>query len=97
MSEAQTDVTLIRRQHLEAVVVQRCALCGAPGAYHDDQSIKDGWPGCWVELSDPRNHKPVGEHCPNCGMKRPPDKALGTIWWREWLAKAGQILERASR
>jgi hypothetical protein len=72
------------QQHLEASVVLACQNCGAPGAYHSDQRIKNGWPRCHVTPDDPLHHQPVGQICPNCGAERPANKPLGEILYKEW-------------
>lgn len=65
---------------LSAVVIRACRICQAPGRYLSEQRIKEGWPGCYVEPSDPRDGTPVGSVCPNCKEKRPGDEDLGKIW-----------------
>jgi hypothetical protein len=51
-------------------VIGKCTRCGAPGVYHSDVSIQEGWPGCWVPKGDARDHQPVGDVCPNCSAPR---------------------------
>ena len=55
-----------------------CPHCRAPAVFHSIRtdpagSIRDGWPGCWVQAGDDREGEPVGELCPNCGSVRPGD------------------------
>lgn len=92
--EANTDVELLRRQHLEAVVVQACPDCRAPGVYKSEESIRVGWPGCYVSPHDPLDTQLVGDVCPNCGASRLPHIYKGQIWYREWW---GRMFMRGSR
>ena len=65
---------------VEATVLPACANCGAPGAYNSHESIRDGWPGCWVEKNDPMAGEQVGDICPNCNAERPEPRNLGVVW-----------------
>lgn len=67
-------------QKIEANVIHACAACRAPGVWKSEPSIKEGWPGCWVEPGDILKDQPVGPQCPNCGAERPGDRSLGVIW-----------------
>jgi len=74
------DVTLRRRQSLEASVVRACTNpeCGAGGVFHDV-------PGVNVAHYDPeRKDQPVGPICLCCGAERPADEPQGEIWSREY-------------
>lgn len=75
-----TGVMLIHRQAVEATVVRGCAACGAPGVYHEHESVAASWPGCHVAIGDPRARQPVGATCPNCGAARASDEPLGVVW-----------------
>jgi hypothetical protein len=68
------------RQAVEATVLLACASCRAPGVYKDHESIRAGWPGCYVASDDPRLGQSVGPICPHCGETRPDGKSLGIIW-----------------
>lgn len=76
---------LFERQSLEAVYNAACHRCGAPPTYVNHQSIKDGWPGCYVEADSVLVNQLCGPVCPNCGTMRPSNatKPLGEIWVRE--------------
>jgi predicted RNA-binding Zn-ribbon protein involved in translation (DUF1610 family) len=65
---------------VEAKVLFACAACGAPGAYNSHESIRAGWPACWVERGDPQEGEQVGDICPQCGTKRPAPDDRGVIW-----------------
>ncbi len=65
----------------ERTLISKCRKCGAPGCYHDHDSIKEGWPGCY----DPeRVNQPVGNVCPNCNSRRPRDVKVGEDVYFEW-------------
>jgi hypothetical protein len=62
-------------------LVPKCDHCSSPGVYHNHESIKQGWPGCY----DPfRYQQPVGLVCPNCNMLRPDNVSLGETINYEW-------------
>jgi hypothetical protein len=75
---------LLRRQSLEATIFRACGSCGAPPTYKSHESIRDGWPGCYVEPGDPLDNQLVGDICPNCGAKQLSPEPRGEIWAREW-------------
>lgn len=97
--------SLERRQSLEAIRHRPCVGCGAPARHLSHDSIREGWPGCWVPRGDPREGTGVraGESCPNCGATRSVanDDDLGEIWVREWrlprLARIGLWLTNIFR
>src|SRR5579863_5803265 len=71
--EQAASVTLVGRKSLEAVVHRACPGCGAPAFYKAEESIREGWPGCWVPNNSPNKDQYVGDLCPNCGLARTPD------------------------
>ncbi len=75
---------VIRRQGVHANVQRACKKCQAPGRYLSEDSIRDGWPGCYVAKGDEREGQPVEGDCPNCGAPRPKSEALGEIWHKEY-------------
>jgi hypothetical protein len=60
----------LTRKSLEATVIRACRFCQAPGTYVAHESIKIGWPGCYVTDNDPLKGQPVGKICPNCMRPR---------------------------
>jgi hypothetical protein len=84
-----------RSAAFEFKVTPACRDCGAPGVYSDEERIRDGWPGCFIDPAskltrDRKPGEPVGKYCPNCGDVRPEDDDLGTVayWHRNPLRRA---------
>jgi hypothetical protein len=84
-NEVQADHRSWRSQAVVAAVHRACTNCGAPGVWSMERRIQEGWPGCYVDPTDPRawlDDKSVGDTCPNCGASRGPGllERLGEIW-----------------
>lgn len=91
MSDQNSGARTWRSQGLHATVHCACPHCQAPGVYTYDESIRVGWPGCYVDPVDDRVGQPVGDTCPNCEASRKPTsdrwspiKSLGEIWRRNF-------------
>lgn len=87
MSEINQSSRITRSQGLHATVHCACPHCQAPGVYTYEESVRVGWPGCYVEPIDERVGQSVGDTCPNCSESRKPApgkepllKRLGEIW-----------------
>jgi len=93
MAELNTMFAVGPRLTQRRTLIQKCAKCGAPGTYHDHESIKASWPGCY---SVQKAHSPVGDICPNCNFLRPPDMEVGRSVLYEW-SLARRILVRIWR
>lgn len=91
---------VLRRQSLEAVVTRACVSCQAPGVYSSAESVRAGWPACWVPPGDPRVGQPLsGDRCPQCGDRKPRPEQHGEIWTREWrvVTTLGRLARRFRR
>lgn len=85
MSEVNQGHSSWRHQAIYANVHKACPNCGAPGVWSSDRHVELGWPGCYVEPTDPRallDDRGVGNKCPNCSAPRDPSlkEWLGAIW-----------------
>jgi hypothetical protein len=78
-----------REQGLSATVHRACRICGAPGVWSSDPSIKRGWRGCYVEPGSAIERQAVGPECPNCLADRNPSlwTNLGEIWRKVFVAE----------
>ena len=62
------SAAITRDGYSEAQIAEMLAL--RPDMAAMAEHFRKGWPGCYVEMGDPRDHQPVGETCPNCGADR---------------------------
>ena len=80
MPDQDTSITWGVKSTFHRTVIRACRHCGAPGRFLSHPSIRDGWPGCYVEPDDHRNGMNILEgDCPNCGKPRPPVEELPTM------------------
>lgn len=86
MSEIEQAAVMTHgiRRTLAASVIPACGGCRAPGSYVSHESVRAGWPGCYVEPDDERLGQRVGDECPNCGASRVgTERPLGVIYERD--------------
>jgi hypothetical protein len=71
------------KQAVEATLIHACSVCGAPGVFKSHESIRVGWPGCWVPPGHPQDNRPVGDTCPNCDAmaRKSSRRESGIIGW----------------
>lgn len=88
MTEHVEAVTgLIRRHSLHATVIRACKKCGAPGFWHDSETLPRA---CydphkkWLAEAKGEGFASVGKRCPQCGALRGNDERLGEIWSKVW-------------
>ncbi len=60
---------------IKALVMRACPHCRAPGSWQSPRNAHEAnalmaWPATWVEPTDPRSGKPVGDICPQCAGDR---------------------------